>query len=44
MTETDLKSPEAFNNMIIREISGYPIRIKDVGYAIPAPYENRKNR
>ena len=42
MTETDLKSPEAFNNMIIREISGYPIRIKDVGYAIPAPYENRK--
>ena len=42
LTETDLKSPEAFNNMIIREISGYPIRIKDVGYAIPAPYENRK--
>ena len=42
MTETDLKSPEAFNNMIIREVSGYPIRIKDVGYAIPAPYENRK--
>ncbi len=42
MTETDLKSPEAFNNMIIREVAGYPIRIRDVGHATPAPYENRK--
>ncbi|MDA1331753.1 MAG: efflux RND transporter permease subunit [Proteobacteria bacterium] len=42
MTETDLKSPEAFNNMIIRESAGYPIRIRDVGRATPAPYENRK--
>jgi multidrug efflux pump len=42
MTETDLKSPEAFNDMIIKDVSGYPIRIRDIGYAIPAPYENRK--
>lgn len=39
---TDLKSPEEFNNMIIREVNGYPIRLRDVGYAAPGPYENRK--
>ena len=42
LAETDLRSPEAFNNMIIREVAGYPIRIRDVGYAAPGPYENRK--
>jgi multidrug efflux pump len=42
LAETDLKSAEAFNNMIIREVSGYPIRLRDVGYAAPGPYENRK--
>ena len=38
---TDLRSPEDFNNMII-STNGYPIRLKDVGHAIPGPYENRK--
>ncbi|HWQ38206.1 MAG TPA: efflux RND transporter permease subunit [Burkholderiales bacterium] len=42
LAETDLKSAEAFNNMIIRDVAGYPIRLKDVGYAAPGPYENRK--
>ncbi len=42
LAETDLKSAEAFNNMIITESNGYPIRLKDVGYAAPGPYENRK--
>ncbi|MGD2141546.1 MAG: efflux RND transporter permease subunit, partial [Burkholderiales bacterium] len=42
LAETDLRSPEAFNNMVIREVGGYPIRIRDVGYAAPGPYENRK--
>jgi len=42
LTETDLRSPEAFNNMVIREVNGYPIRLQDVGYAAPGPYENRK--
>ncbi len=42
LAETDLQSAEAFNNMIIRETAGYPIRLKDVGYAAPGPYENRK--
>jgi multidrug efflux pump len=39
---TDLRSPEDFNNMIIREVNGYPVRLKDVGRAAPGPYENRK--
>ncbi len=42
LAETDLQSADAFNNMIIREAAGYPIRIKDVGRAAPGPYENRK--
>jgi multidrug efflux pump len=42
LAETDLHSTEAFNNMIIREAAGYPIRLKDVGRAAPGPYENRK--
>ena len=39
---TDLRSPEEFDNMVIREVNGYPVRLKDVGYAAPGPYENRK--
>ena len=39
---TDLRSPEEFNNMVIKEVNGYPIRLKDVGRAAPGPYENRK--
>ena len=42
LAQTDLASPEAFNNMIIRESEGYPIRVKDIGFAAPGPYENRK--
>jgi multidrug efflux pump len=39
---TDLRSPEDFNNMIVSVANGYPVRLKDVGYAAPGPYENRK--
>ena len=39
---TDLRSPEEFNDLIIREVNGYPIRLRDVGRAAPGPYENRK--
>jgi multidrug efflux pump len=42
LAETDLKSAEQFNEMIISEVNGYPIKLKDVGYAKPGPYENRK--
>ena len=42
LAETDLKSISQFNEMIIREVNGYPVRLKDVGFARPGPYENRK--
>ena len=42
LAETDLKSAEQFNEMIISEVNGYPTKLKDVGYARPGPYENRK--
>ena len=33
LAETDLRSTEQFNDMIIREVAGYPIRLRDVGFA-----------
>ena len=33
LTETDLRTPEQFNNLIITEARGYPVRLKDVGRA-----------
>ncbi|HXV07339.1 MAG TPA: efflux RND transporter permease subunit [Burkholderiales bacterium] len=42
LAETDLKSAEQFNEMIIAEVNGYSVKLKDVGFARPGPYENRK--
>jgi multidrug efflux pump len=33
LSETDMRTPEQFNNLIIRETGGYLIRLKDVGKA-----------
>ena len=33
LTETDLRTPEQFNDLIIREASGYPVRLRDIGCA-----------
>ncbi len=33
LSETDLRTPEQFNALIIREENGYPIRLSDVGRA-----------
>ena len=33
LTETDLRTPEQFNKLIIRETNGYLVRLKDVGSA-----------
>ncbi len=33
LTETDLRSPEQFNELIIAEVRGYPVRLKDIGRA-----------
>ncbi len=32
-TQTGLTTPEQFNNMIIRQVDGYPVRMRDVGHA-----------
>ena len=42
LAQTDLSSPEEFNNLIIKNHDGYLVRLKDVGYAMPGPFENRK--
>jgi multidrug efflux pump len=33
LTETDLRTPEEFNRVIIRDVNTYPVRLRDVGYA-----------
>jgi len=33
LSETDMRTAEQFDQMIIREVNGYPVRLKDVGHA-----------
>jgi multidrug efflux pump subunit AcrB len=33
VTETDLRTPEEFNALIIRQSNGYPVRLRDIGRA-----------
>ena len=33
LTETDLRTAEQFNNLIVTESRGYPVRLKDIGRA-----------
>ena len=33
LTESDLRAPEQFNDLILQESKGYPIRLRDIGYA-----------
>ena len=33
VTETDLRTPEQFNDLIIRQSNGYPVRLRDIGRA-----------
>jgi multidrug efflux pump len=33
LSESDLRTPEEFNRLIIREVKGYPVRLRDVGRA-----------
>jgi len=41
LTESDLRTPEEFNKLIIKEVKGYPIRLKEVGYAEIGPQDER---
>jgi multidrug efflux pump len=33
LSETDLRTPEQFNDLVIREVSGYLVRLRDIGRA-----------
>ncbi|MBX9902741.1 MAG: efflux RND transporter permease subunit [Burkholderiales bacterium] len=33
LSETDLRTPEQFNQLIVREVKGYPVRLSDLGRA-----------
>ncbi len=41
LTETDLRTPEQFNRVIIRAAGGYPVRLGDVGRAEIGPADER---
>ncbi|KAA3626535.1 MAG: AcrB/AcrD/AcrF family protein [Proteobacteria bacterium] len=43
LSETDLRTPEQFANLILREEKGYLVRLKDVGRAELGPLNERRN-
>ncbi|NQV20846.1 MAG: efflux RND transporter permease subunit, partial [Rhodospirillales bacterium] len=42
LSETDLRTEEEFNNLIIRDEKGYLIRLQDVGHAVIAAEDERR--
>ena len=43
LSESDLRTPEQFNRLIIREASNYPVRLSDVGRAELGPADERNS-
>ena len=43
VTETDLRTPEQFEHIVLREADGYPVRLGDVGHAALGPENERVN-
>ena len=41
VAETDLQTPEQFNNIIVANVGGYPVRIRDVGSVIVGAVDER---
>ena len=41
VAETDTQTPEQFSNIIVANVGGYPVRIRDVGSAEIGPVEER---
>jgi multidrug efflux pump len=41
LSESDLRTPQEFNDLIIREANGYPVRLRDVGRAELGPLDER---
>jgi multidrug efflux pump len=42
LSESDLRTAEQFNGMIVRESGGYPVRLRDVGFARLGALDERK--
>ena len=41
VAETDLQTPEQFNNIIVANVAGFPVRLRDVGTAYIGPVDER---
>src|SRR5688572_10686757 len=41
LSESDLRTPEEFNRLIVREVNGYPVRLQDIGRAELGPQDER---
>jgi multidrug efflux pump len=41
VSQTDLRSVAEFNDMVIRTVGGYPVRLRDIGRAAIAPLDER---
>jgi multidrug efflux pump len=41
VAETDLRSPEQFGNVVVANVAGYPVRMKDVANVVIAPADER---
>src|SRR5690349_20453980 len=41
VAETDLRTPEQFNNIIVANVASYPVRIRDIGTAKIGPLDER---
>jgi multidrug efflux pump len=41
VAETDVRDPEQFNNIIVANVAGYPVRIRDLGNAEIGPVDER---
>ncbi|HEX6959387.1 MAG TPA: efflux RND transporter permease subunit [Ferrovibrio sp.] len=41
LSETDLRTPDQFGAIIVREVNGYPVRLRDVGRVEVGPLDER---
>jgi multidrug efflux pump len=41
VAETDVRTPEAFGQLIVANVAGYPVRIRDIGTAVIGPLNER---
>ncbi len=41
LSQTDLSTPEQFDAIVIRDVAGYPVRIRDIGRVEVAPLDER---